>query len=62
MHITQAVLDNLNGVYEVEPGDGEKRSEDLKENNIVTYFIINPKKVCQVGPAHDSHVVHMMHT
>ena len=45
MHITQAVLDNLNGAYGVEPGYGKTRNDDLAENNIETYFIVNPNSV-----------------
>ncbi|XP_072014122.1 adenylate cyclase type 2-like isoform X2 [Amphiura filiformis] len=44
VHITQAVLDNLNGAYDVEPGYGADRNEDLRENHMETYFIVTPQK------------------
>jgi hypothetical protein len=36
VHITQATLDHLAGLYEVEPGPG------LREHNVASYFIVPP--------------------
>ncbi|XP_041453630.1 adenylate cyclase type 2-like [Lytechinus variegatus] len=43
VHITQTTLDNLGLKYEVEPGRGHERSEYLRDMNIETFFIVNPK-------------------
>lgn len=43
VHITSVTLAHLNGAYRVEDGDGEVRDPYLKEHNVKTYFIINPK-------------------
>ncbi|XP_038050388.1 adenylate cyclase type 2-like isoform X2 [Patiria miniata] len=43
VHITQATLDNLNGKYDVEPAHGQQRSDYLSEQNIETFFIVDPK-------------------
>ncbi|XP_071784971.1 adenylate cyclase type 2-like isoform X2 [Asterias amurensis] len=44
VHITQQTLDNLNGKYEVEPAHGQQRSDYLSEQNIETFFIVDPHK------------------
>uniref|UniRef100_A0A8D0CBM4 Adenylate cyclase type 4 n=1 Tax=Salvator merianae TaxID=96440 RepID=A0A8D0CBM4_SALMN len=43
VHITSVTLAHLNGAYKVEDGDGDSRDPYLKEHNVKTYFIINPK-------------------
>ncbi|XP_041376073.1 adenylate cyclase type 2-like [Gigantopelta aegis] len=40
VHISQKTFDCLDGQYEVEPGDGDKRSSYIKEKNIQTYFVV----------------------
>ncbi|XP_053099767.1 adenylate cyclase type 2 isoform X2 [Hemicordylus capensis] len=44
VHITSVTLAHLNGAYKVEDGDGDARDPYLKEHNVKTYFIINPKE------------------
>lgn len=39
VHITQAVLDVINGDYEVEDGHGEERDVYLKDHKLKTYLI-----------------------
>ncbi|KAM4687674.1 LOW QUALITY PROTEIN: adenylate cyclase type 2 [Discoglossus pictus] len=43
VHITSVTLENLNGSYKVEDGDGHIRDPYLKEHNVITYLVINPK-------------------
>ncbi|XP_067425513.1 adenylate cyclase type 2 [Emydura macquarii macquarii] len=43
VHITSVTLAHLNGAYKVEEGDGDVRDPYLKEHNVKTYFVINPK-------------------
>lgn len=43
VHITEATLKHLNGAYSVEDGHGEVRDPYLKEMNIKTYLIIDPR-------------------
>ncbi|KAF4790143.1 adenylate cyclase type 2 [Turdus rufiventris] len=43
VHITSVTLAHLNGAYKVEDGDGDVRDPYLKEHNVKTYFVINPK-------------------
>ncbi|XP_063293341.1 adenylate cyclase type 7 [Pelobates fuscus] len=45
VHITEATLKHLNGAYKVEEGHGEERDPYLKEMNIKTYLIIDPKSM-----------------
>lgn len=42
IHISQATLDCLGGIYETEAGHGQDRSEILRKHNIDTY-LIRPK-------------------
>nr|XP_060630042.1 adenylate cyclase type 2 [Anolis sagrei ordinatus] len=44
VHITSVTLAHLNGAYKVEDGDGDARDPYLKEHNVKTFFIINPKE------------------
>ncbi|XP_052094774.1 adenylate cyclase type 1-like [Mytilus californianus] len=39
VHITKETLDNLQGEFETEPGDGGERNQFLKEKGIETYLI-----------------------
>lgn len=39
IHISQATLDCLGGIYETEAGHGHERSEFLRKHNIDTYLI-----------------------
>lgn len=39
MHISAATLACLNGVYEVEPGEGDERDPYLREHGVQTYLI-----------------------
>ncbi|XP_074843960.1 adenylate cyclase type 2 [Carettochelys insculpta] len=43
VHITSVTLAHLNGAYKVEEGYGDIRDPYLKEHNVKTYFVINPK-------------------
>ncbi|XP_072527165.1 adenylate cyclase type 7 isoform X2 [Salminus brasiliensis] len=43
VHITEATLKHLNKAYEVEEGDGHLRDTYLKELNIKTYLVIDPR-------------------
>ncbi|KAM3920016.1 adenylate cyclase type 7 [Leptodactylus fuscus] len=43
VHITEATLRHLNGAYSVEDGHGELRDPYLKEMNIKTYLVIDPR-------------------
>lgn len=43
MHITEATLNHLDKAYEVEDGHGEQRDPYLKEMNIRTYLVIDPR-------------------
>ncbi|XP_039379821.1 adenylate cyclase type 2 [Mauremys reevesii] len=43
VHITSVTLAHLNGAYKVEEGDGDVRDPYLKEHNVKTFFVINPK-------------------
>ncbi|XP_072431242.1 adenylate cyclase type 2b isoform X2 [Chiloscyllium punctatum] len=43
VHITSVTLEHLNGAYKVEDGNGHIRDPYLKEHNIRTYLVINPK-------------------
>ncbi|XP_053555532.1 adenylate cyclase type 7 [Bombina bombina] len=43
VHITEATLKHLDGAYRVEPGNGELRDPYLKEMNIKTYLVIDPR-------------------
>lgn len=43
VHITEATLNHLDKAYEVEDGHGEQRDPYLKEMNIRTYLVIDPR-------------------
>ncbi|XP_049574777.1 adenylate cyclase type 7 isoform X2 [Syngnathus scovelli] len=43
VHITEATLKHLNKAYEVEEGDGQLRDQYLKELNVRTYLVIDPR-------------------
>uniref|UniRef100_A0A672G166 Adenylate cyclase type 7 n=1 Tax=Salarias fasciatus TaxID=181472 RepID=A0A672G166_SALFA len=43
VHITEATLKHLNKAYEVEEGNGHLRDPYLKELNIRTYLVIDPR-------------------
>eukprot|EP00064_Thunnus_orientalis_P000074 superscaffoldBa00000003_g74 len=43
VHITEATLKHLNKAYEVEEGDGHLRDPYLKELNVQTYLVIDPR-------------------
>lgn len=43
MHITEATLNHLDKAYEVEDGHGQQRDSYLKEMNIRTYLVIDPR-------------------
>uniref|UniRef100_A0A8C7HXR5 Adenylate cyclase type 7 n=1 Tax=Oncorhynchus kisutch TaxID=8019 RepID=A0A8C7HXR5_ONCKI len=45
VHITDATLKHLNKAYEVEEGNGGLRDAYLKELNIQTYLVIDPRTV-----------------
>ena len=44
VHITQATLEHLRGEYEVEPGNGHLRNEDIASMGVQTYFIVPPQR------------------
>uniref|UniRef100_A0A8C9EWG5 adenylate cyclase n=1 Tax=Pavo cristatus TaxID=9049 RepID=A0A8C9EWG5_PAVCR len=54
VHITSVTLAHLNVAYKVEDGDGDVRDPYLKEHNVKTYFVINPKRSPQhhIRPRH----------
>uniref|UniRef100_A0A8C9TJL5 Adenylate cyclase type 7 n=1 Tax=Scleropages formosus TaxID=113540 RepID=A0A8C9TJL5_SCLFO len=43
VHITEATLKHLNKAYEVEEGNGHLRDQYLKEQNVKTYLVIDPR-------------------
>ncbi|XP_056376706.1 adenylate cyclase type 2 isoform X2 [Hyla sarda] len=43
VHITSVTLEHLNGAYKVEDGEGYVRDPYLKEHNVTTFLVINPK-------------------
>ncbi|XP_070815652.1 adenylate cyclase type 7 isoform X2 [Chaetodon trifascialis] len=43
VHITEATLKHLNKAYEVEEGNGDLRDPYLKELNVRTYLVIDPR-------------------
>ncbi len=44
VHITESTLACLHGEYQVEPGNGGSRKQDLRDHNVHTYFIIPPAR------------------
>ena len=49
MHISRASLENLNDVFDVEPGSGGERDQFLADNNIETFLIVGRKKTASGG-------------
>uniref|UniRef100_A0A8C5ECF2 Adenylate cyclase type 2 n=1 Tax=Gouania willdenowi TaxID=441366 RepID=A0A8C5ECF2_GOUWI len=45
VHITSVTLEHLNGSYKVEDGEGQERDPYLKEHGVLTYLVINPKRL-----------------
>ncbi|KAM9765498.1 adenylate cyclase type 7 isoform 2-T5 [Menidia menidia] len=43
VHITEATLKHLNKAYEVEEGDGHLRDPYLRELNVRTYLVVDPR-------------------
>uniref|UniRef100_A0A4W3I4U6 Adenylate cyclase type 2 n=1 Tax=Callorhinchus milii TaxID=7868 RepID=A0A4W3I4U6_CALMI len=43
VHISSVTMEHLNGAYKVEEGNGHIRDPYLKEHNIGTHLVINPK-------------------
>uniref|UniRef100_A0AAY4EYA0 Adenylate cyclase type 7 n=1 Tax=Denticeps clupeoides TaxID=299321 RepID=A0AAY4EYA0_9TELE len=50
VHITEATLKHLNKAYEVEEGNGHLRDSFLKELNVCTYLVIDPRRVSSFLP------------
>uniref|UniRef100_A0A8C5E7N0 Adenylate cyclase type 7 n=1 Tax=Gouania willdenowi TaxID=441366 RepID=A0A8C5E7N0_GOUWI len=50
VHITEATLKHLNKAYDVEDGNGHLRNPYLKELNIQTYLVIDPRVNALGGP------------
>uniref|UniRef100_A0A4W3HLD8 Adenylate cyclase type 4 n=1 Tax=Callorhinchus milii TaxID=7868 RepID=A0A4W3HLD8_CALMI len=48
VHISSVTMEHLNGAYKVEEGNGHIRDPYLKEHNIGTHLVINPKhqRIC----------------
>uniref|UniRef100_A0A4W3HJC1 Adenylate cyclase type 4 n=1 Tax=Callorhinchus milii TaxID=7868 RepID=A0A4W3HJC1_CALMI len=44
VHISSVTMEHLNGAYKVEEGNGHIRDPYLKEHNIGTHLVINPKR------------------
>ncbi|XP_003339662.1 adenylate cyclase type 7 [Monodelphis domestica] len=51
VHITEATLNHLDRAYEVEEGNGQQRDPYLKEMNIQTYLVIDPRSQQQQPPS-----------
>ncbi|XP_027725581.1 adenylate cyclase type 7 isoform X1 [Vombatus ursinus] len=51
VHITEATLNHLDKAYEVEEGNGQQRDPYLKEMNIQTYLVIDPRSRQQQPPS-----------
>uniref|UniRef100_A0A668ADI4 Adenylate cyclase type 7 n=1 Tax=Myripristis murdjan TaxID=586833 RepID=A0A668ADI4_9TELE len=49
VHITEATLKHLNKAYEVEEGNGHLRDAYLKELNVQTYLVIDPRERTPCG-------------
>ncbi|KAM8774090.1 adenylate cyclase type 7 isoform 1-T4 [Rhynchonycteris naso] len=52
VHITEATLSHLDKAYEVEDGHGQQRDPYLKEMNIQTYLVIDPRSQQPPPPSH----------
>ena len=44
VHISKAVLENLNDTFQVEPGNGGERDQFLADNQIETYLIVGKEQ------------------
>ncbi|XP_006897200.1 PREDICTED: adenylate cyclase type 7 [Elephantulus edwardii] len=55
VHITEATLKHLDKAYEVEDGHGQQRDPYLKEMNIRTYLVIDPRS--QQPPRPSQHLL-----
>lgn len=44
VHISEVTLSFINDEYEVEPGEGEKRSDYIRSSGLKTYLIKIPNK------------------
>ncbi|XP_019063833.1 adenylate cyclase type 7 isoform X2 [Fukomys damarensis] len=51
VHITEATLNHLDKAYEVEDGQGQQRDPYLKEMNIRTYLVIDPRSQQRPPPS-----------
>ncbi|KAM5263621.1 adenylate cyclase type 7 [Ctenodactylus gundi] len=51
VHITEATLNHLDKAYEVEDGQGQQRDPYLKEMNIRTYLVIDPRSQQPLPPS-----------
>ncbi|XP_029417070.1 adenylate cyclase type 7 isoform X2 [Nannospalax galili] len=52
VHITEATLNHLDKAYEVEDGHGQQRDPYLKEMNVRTYLVIDPRSQQPPQPSH----------
>lgn len=59
VHITEATLKHLNKAYEVEDGGGNLRDPYLKELNIQTYLVIDPRVSSLFVFLENAHCAHM---
>ncbi|XP_021787635.2 adenylate cyclase type 7 isoform X2 [Papio anubis] len=55
VHITEATLKHLDKAYEVEDGHGQQRDPYLKEMNIRTYLVIDPRSQQPPPPSQHLH-------
>ncbi|XP_037372181.1 adenylate cyclase type 7 [Talpa occidentalis] len=55
VHITEATLNHLDKAYEVEDGHGQQRDPYLKEMNISTYLVIDPRSQQPPPPSQHLH-------
>ncbi|KAG8513155.1 Adenylate cyclase type 7 [Galemys pyrenaicus] len=55
VHITEATLNHLDKAYEVEDGHGQQRDPYLKEMNIRTYLVIDPRSQQPPPPSQHLH-------
>lgn len=43
VHITKATLEQLDGEFEAEPGNGHQRDQYLADHQVETFLIVPPK-------------------